>query len=82
MSKNNNNNTNSSSSFCSASTSCCFSPPYSPKTKENLEHEDSGFLSCWQMDEAGNEKVSMENFALIRVLGKGGELLTEDLEGF
>uniref|UniRef100_A0A915N3Z4 Ribosomal protein S6 kinase n=1 Tax=Meloidogyne javanica TaxID=6303 RepID=A0A915N3Z4_MELJA len=25
------------------------------------------------MDEAGNEKVSMENFALIRVLGKGGE---------
>nr|CAD2193015.1 unnamed protein product [Meloidogyne enterolobii] len=70
MSKNNN-NTNSSSSFCSASTSCCFSPPYSPKTKENLEHEDSGFLSCWQMDEAGNEKVSMENFALIRVLGKG-----------
>uniref|UniRef100_A0A915NCE7 Ribosomal protein S6 kinase n=1 Tax=Meloidogyne javanica TaxID=6303 RepID=A0A915NCE7_MELJA len=71
MSKNNNNNTNSSLSFCSASTSCCFSPPYSPKTKENLEHEDSGFLSCWQMDEAGNEKVSMENFALIRVLGKG-----------
>uniref|UniRef100_A0A1I8B3A1 non-specific serine/threonine protein kinase n=1 Tax=Meloidogyne hapla TaxID=6305 RepID=A0A1I8B3A1_MELHA len=64
-------NKNSSSSFCSASTSSCFSPPYSPKTKENIEHEDSGFLSCWPMDEAGNEKVSMENFALIRVLGKG-----------
>jgi hypothetical protein len=37
--------------------------------------EDSGFLSqCyWPMDdESGAERVSMENFALIRVLGKGG----------
>jgi hypothetical protein len=68
-------NNNISSSFCSASTSSCFSSPYSPKTNERVEHEDSGFLSCWPMDETGTEKVSMENFALSKVLGKGGKYL-------
>jgi hypothetical protein len=38
-----------------------------------IRQEDSGFLSCW---EEGGEKVSMANFALIRVLGKGGQSLT------
>jgi len=72
---------NSPPSLCSASTSSC-SIPNSPKSAAEIDgqvdQEDSGFLSCWPMDEG--QKVSMENFALIRVLGKGGDLI--NLPGF